>query len=229
MKEGPDITRIAALIGDPARANMLTALLGGKALTARELAHEAGITPQTASSHLRKLADGGLVDIAREGRHSYIRIAGAEVADTLERLSGLAARKGHLRTATGPRDAAMRACRVCYDHLAGHRAVQLYDAMADAGWFAGRPERPGLNDIGKEALTGFGIDIAALARKRRQLCRPCLDWSERRYHLAGALGAALLFRFYENNWARREKNSRTVSFTPNGEREYGDWLASIRG
>src|ERR1051326_4931839 len=130
MKEGPSIAPVAALAGDPARANMLSALLSGKALTASELANEAGVTAQTASSHLAKLEDGGLIAAVKQGRHRYFRLADRDVAEMLEKMMGVAARAGHLRTRTGPSDPAMRKARVCYDHLAGEMGVQLFDGLA---------------------------------------------------------------------------------------------------
>ena len=128
MKAGPDIAMVAALVGDPARANMLSALLSGRALTASELAHEAGITPQTASSHLSKLEAGGLIEQEKQGRHRYYRLADPDVGDVLEAL-GLAARAGHMRVRTGPKDPALRRARICYDHLAGDLGVQMLDSL----------------------------------------------------------------------------------------------------
>ena len=129
MKEGPNIASVASLVGDPARANILSALMDGRALTATELAKEAGVTPQTASSHLSKLEKGGLLLPVKQGRHRYYRLSGPDVADVLERLMGLAARTGHVRTRTGPRDPEMRSARVCYDHLAGDRAVWMLEQL----------------------------------------------------------------------------------------------------
>src|SRR4030081_392312 len=129
MKAGPDIAMVAALVGDPARSNMLTALMSGRALTASELAQEAGITPQTASSHLSKLEAGGLVEQEKQGRHRYFRLTDPDVAGVLEGLAGLAARAGHMRVRTGPKDPALRRARVCYDHLAGDLGVQMLDSM----------------------------------------------------------------------------------------------------
>ena len=129
MKAGPDISRIAALVGDPARCNMLTALMTGRALTASELAQEAGITPQTASSHLAKLEAGGLIEPEKQGRHRYYRLSDPDVADVLEGLQGIAARAGHMRVRTGPKDPALRRARICYDHLAGDLGVQMLDSM----------------------------------------------------------------------------------------------------
>ncbi|MEP4771023.1 MAG: winged helix-turn-helix domain-containing protein [Roseibium sp.] len=219
MKDGPDIARIGALIGDPARANILTALMSGKALTATELAAEAGITGQTASSHLKKLMDGGLLDQAKQGRHRYFTLAGPDVSATLEAVMGLAARKGHLRTRTGPKDPAMRAARVCYDHLAGDMAVKIFDSLQDRGFLTTSSDKGGigLTADGEAFVADFGIDLVTLISNRRPLCRACLDWSERRNHLAGSLGAAFLTRFKEQNWLRQETNSRTVQISPEGQ------------
>src|SRR5512142_2029665 len=129
MKSGPDIALVASLVGDPARANMLTALMNGRALTASELAHEAGITPQTASSHLAKLEAGGLIEPEKQGRHRYYRLSDPDVADVLERRAGLAARTGHMRVRTGPKEPALRRARICYDQLAGDLGVQMLDSL----------------------------------------------------------------------------------------------------
>jgi DNA-binding transcriptional ArsR family regulator len=225
MKAGPNISHIASLVGDPARANMLTALMSGKALTATELAHEAGVMPQTASTHLAKLEAGGLIVTEKQGRHRYFQLSGADVADVLEGLMGLAARSGHLRTRTGPRDPALRRARVCYDHLAGELGVGLYDGMHRRGYLDGAEGNVLVTTKGARALDAFGIDVAELTLLRRPVCKNCLDWSARRPHLAGSLGAALLDRFYALKWARREKDSRVVTFTPPGERELRDRFA----
>ncbi|PVB61007.1 winged helix-turn-helix domain-containing protein [Labrenzia sp. 011] len=221
MKDGPDIARIGSLIGDPARANILSALMSGKALTATELAAEAGITSQTASSHLKKLMDGGLLTQARQGRHRYFTLAGPDVGTVVEALMGLAARKGHLRTRTGPKDPAMRAARVCYDHLAGDMAVQMFDSIQTRGFLRVSADRGGLDLTadGRQFVSVLGIDLEALGTSRRPLCRACLDWSERRNHLAGSLGAALLERFRDNGWLRREAGSRVVTISPRGHVE----------
>jgi DNA-binding transcriptional ArsR family regulator len=225
MKAGPNISHIASLVGDPARANMLTALMSGKALTATELAHEAGVMPQTASTHLAKLESGGLIVTEKQGRHRYFQLSGADVADVLEGLMGLAARAGHLRTRTGPRDPALRRARVCYDHLAGELGVGLYDGLHRRGYLDAAEGGVALTPKGVRALDVFGIDVAELQHQRRPMCKNCLDWSARRPHLAGSLGAALLDRFYALKWARREKDSRVVTFTPPGERELRDRFA----
>jgi len=219
MKDGPSIAPVAALAGDPARANMLSALIGGKALTAGELAREAGVTAQTASSHLAKLAEGGLVEGIRQGRHRYFRLSGSDVAEMLEKMMGVAERTGHTRTRTGPKAPELRRARVCYDHLAGEMGVALFDNLVGARLIAGGDELR-LTRRGEEFAAGFGIDLATLARERRPLCKSCLDWSMRRHHLAGSLGAAMLARFYDLGWARRDRTSRAVLFSKEGERMF---------
>jgi DNA-binding transcriptional ArsR family regulator len=223
MKAGPDIAMIAALVGDPARSNMLTALMTGRALTASELAHQAGVTPQTASSHLSKLEAGGLVEQEKQGRHRYFRLSDPDVASVLEGLEGLAARAGHMRMRTGPKDPALRHARVCYDHLAGDLGVQMLDSMKQQKLLRQRKQDIELTAEGERFLTEtLQISADALAHPRRPLCRACLDWSERRHHLAGTLGAALLNRFTELKWAARDPTpgSRVVNFTRNGEKRF---------
>lgn len=212
---------VASLMGDPARANMLTALMSGRALTATELAQEAGITPQTASSHLAKLEAGHLVTPEKQGRHRYYRLKGPEVATALEGLMGLAARAGHLRVRTGPKDPALRRARVCYDHLAGDMGVQMLEAMVSHHLIEASDDILTLTPQGRHAMERFGINLAALDGSRRPVCKSCLDWSARRSHLAGTLGAAILSRLFVLKWAKRETGSRIVSFTPKGEKEFG--------
>jgi DNA-binding transcriptional ArsR family regulator len=210
MKAGPDIALIASLVGDPARCNMLTALMSGRALTATELSQEAGVTPQTASSHLAKLEAGGLVEPEKQGRHRYYRLTGPDVAGVLEGLMGLAARVGHLRIRTGPKDPALRHARVCYDHLAGDLGVQMLDAMTRTLTTEGE----------KFVAQKLQIDVSEIEHARRPLCKTCLDWSARRSHLAGTLGAAILARLYELKWATRSPDNRIVNFTRNGEKQF---------
>src|ERR1700712_2751238 len=185
MKAGPDIALVASLVGDPARANMLTALLSGRALTATELAHQAGITPQTASSHLSKLETGGLIEPEKQGRHRYYRLTGPDVAGVLEGLAGLAARAGHMRVRTGPKDPALRHARVCYDHLAGDLGVQMLDSMRKQRLIRQTKQSIELTAEGEVFIArALKISAGALAHPRRPLCKACLDWSERRHHLA---------------------------------------------
>lgn len=220
MKNGPDISHIAALIGDPARANMLSALISGKALTATELAGEAGITPQTASFHLKKLVEGGLLILRAQGRHRYFAIADEDVADMLNALMRLAEKGGHSRTRTGPRDAAMRMARSCYNHLAGDMGVALFDFLLKAEHIALIPDGLTLTPSGRDFVRDFGIDLAALEAKSSPLCRDCLDWSARRSHLAGSLGRAFLTRFEELGWAVRDPDSRAILFNNSGKNDF---------
>lgn len=219
MKEGPDIARVAALIGDPARANMLTALMEGRALTATELAYLAGVTPQTASTHIARLTEGGLIRQRKQGRHRYAELASPQVAATLETLMGLAATTGHLRMRTGPRDHHLRRARVCYDHLAGEMGTQMFDALLARGYLTRDGDDIDLTSNGHAFMTDFLQDTLA-ANSRAPLCLECLDWSERRSHLAGRLGRAILARLVALNWAVRDKDSRAIRFTPAGETKF---------
>lgn len=225
MKDGPNISEIASLIGDPARANMLTALMDGRALTASELAAQAGITRQTASTHLAKLTDGDLLVREVQGRHHYFRLSGEDVAEVLEVLMGVAAKRSGIRTRTGPKDPALRKARRCYDHLAGEMAVQMLDKMISNGWLDQKPDNLTLTCEGRVALGAIGVDVDSMSAGRRPFAKQCLDWSMRRPHLAGRLGQAILSQILANGWARADKTSRVISFTPAGERRYLEWLA----
>ncbi len=220
MKEGPDIAQIGALIGDPARANMLAALTGGRALTATELAAAGGITLQTASTHLSKLETGGLLAQRKQGRHRYFTLADEAVARLIESMMGLAASRGHLRHQPGPKDPALRKARICYDHLAGDYGVRMLDSLVASGSIDAIGDGLAVTPKGESDLQSIGIDVGSLKSSRRPLCRACLDWSERRTHLAGTLGKALLSNFMEKGWARRMPESRSVVFSPEGERQF---------
>lgn len=217
MSEGPNIVRVAALIGDNARAEVLSALMSGGALTATELADMAGVTKQTISFHLAKLLEAGLLKVHQQGRHRYFRLAGQDVAQVLESLMGMAVRSEGARPRTGPRDPALRKARICYDHLAGELGVLAYEEMLRQGVFETRQEGPWLTEHGRLWFRRLGIDTDAVACSRRSFCRACLDWSERRHHLAGALGAALLARIQELGWAKRARDSRAIVFSDRGE------------
>lgn len=225
MKDGPNITNIAALIGDHARAEVLTALMSGMALTATELAAQAGVTRQTISGHLAKLVEARLLAVEAQGRHRYFRLADDDVAQLLESLMSVAFRTGAVRLRSSPREPALRKARACYRHLAGELGVLVYDGLVARGALALERDGIALTDIGRHMAAELGIDAAALAGTRRALCRTCLDWSERRHHLAGTLGDALLARFVELGWARREKDSRVVAFSAQGERKLREWVA----
>lgn len=217
MKDGPNIVGIAALIGDHARAEALTALMADRALTATELAGIAGVTKQTISAHLSKLLGAGLVAVENQGRHRYYRLADRDVAQALESLMGVAFRTGATRLNASPREPALRRARVCYDHLAGEWGVFVYEGLTSYGAFRHRADGLALTPQGQRWFTEFGIDTAELAGQRRIFCRACLDWSERRHHLAGALGAALLSRLIELGWAKRQKGSRVIALSTQGE------------
>lgn len=216
MRHGPDIAPIAALIGDPARSAMLMALMDGRALTAGELAREAGVTAQTASGHLTKMEDARLVQRRRQGRHRYVALASDEVGRMLEAMMGVAAASGRSRTRTGPKEPALREARVCYDHLAGRHAVALLRGLQARGGVAEDGDGLTLTDAGAALFEAFGIDIATLRRARRPVCRGCLDWSERRFHLGGGLGAALFAAITARGWAAREDGGRAVRFSSHG-------------
>lgn len=220
MKEGPDIALIGSLIGDPARANILTALMSGKALTATELAQEAGVTKQTASAHLKKLEDVDLIRQNKNGRHRYFSIADQDVADIIEAVSGLAAKRGLLRVQTGPRDEALRKARVCYNHLAGDLGVHMYDGMIAREIIIEHSDQVNLSPLGTAFVSDLGIDITPLIQKKRPVCKSCLDWRSRRSHLAGSLGTAMLDRFFELQWATRQDKSRVVNFSKVGEQKF---------
>lgn len=225
MKDGPNIVGIAALIGDHARAEVLTALMADRALTATELAAVAGVTKQTISAHLAKLLDAGLVAVDCQGRHRYFRLADRDVAHLLESLMGVAFRTGAVRLHASPREPALRKARVCYDHLAGELGVSIYEGMLQSG--ALMPDADGLKltASGRQLFEQMGIDTDIPASQRRRFCRACLDWSERRYHLAGALGASLLARIIALGWARRVKDSRVVIFTAGGEQALHEFFS----
>lgn len=217
MKEGPDIAKVAALIGDPARANMLTALMDGKALTASELAAEANVTPQTASAHLGKMTETRILQQRKQGRHRYYVISDENVADVIAGLMGIAEKAGLTRTRTGPKDMALRVARSCYNHLAGDMGVQLFDALNRHGYLRKTASGVDLTISGRNFIEEFGIDLPSLEQKTSPLCRECLDWSARRSHLSGNLGRAMLDHFIELDWASRDTTSRAIIFSENGK------------
>ena len=200
--------------------------MGGQALTAGELAREAGITPQTASSHLAQLEGAALLTRRIQGRHNYFALAGPDVAEVLEQLALMAERAGHMRTRPGPKDPAMRRARVCYDHLAGDAGVAMLDALIAAGRIADHDGSLVLTDAGRAFAREFGVALPE--RGRRPLCKACLDWSVRRSHLAGTFGTGLLARLYELGWARRLPASRTVVFSAAGLRDFEHTFAPLR-
>jgi DNA-binding transcriptional ArsR family regulator len=226
MKDGPNIARIASLVGDPARSDALTALMTDRALTATELAAIAGITKQTMSAHLSKLVEAALVAVEQQGRHRYFRLADEDVAGLLESLMGVAFRTGAVRILSSPREPALRKARICYDHLAGEVGVRVYEALLRHRVLEMSQKGLRLSESGVQWFGRLGINTDAAARQRRTFCRSCMDWSERRYHLAGSLGAALLSRFCDLGWARRDQSSRVIRFTPKGERDLSDLIGA---
>lgn len=226
MKDGPDFSAIAAAMGDPGRANMLLALMSGMALTAAELAREAGITSSTASGHLAKLKAVGLVTSEKSGRYRYFRLTDTDVAHAVEALVTVAARAGHMRTRPGPKDSEMRLARSCYDHLAGRFSVELFEHWLSVGVLFRNGETVRLTEAGREHVSSIGIELAALEKSRRPVCRTCIDWSERRNHLGGGLGAAVFTHALAKGWARRDSRSRIVRFSADGEKRFAGWYAS---
>lgn len=218
MVEGPYIAEAAALIGDPARANMLSALMDGRALTATELAHVAGVTPQTASGHLAKLKEANMLAVERQGRHRYFRLAGPEIAQAIEAISVVAQQGAPRHRPTGPRDEAMRFARTCYDHLAGQVAVAIVERFVDLGYLVEGEDDFDVSDKGIFALKDFGVEVESLRGQRRAFARRCLDWSERRAHIGGALGAAFLARCEAQGWLKTKAGSRSVLVTDAGRK-----------
>jgi DNA-binding transcriptional ArsR family regulator len=226
MSETLDIARVGALMGDPSRASMLMALMSGEALTAGELAFRAGVALPTASGHLAQLVDGGLLAVAKQGRHRYYRLAGPAVAHAVETLSDLAIQVFPSPRRVMPEDAPLRRARTCYDHLAGRLGVALADGLvrkrvlrrADAELALVR------RGSGEALLTSWGIELETLEASRRPVVRTCIDWTERRPHLAGALGAAIVDRFFDAGWIRRRRDDRAVAVTPLGQRRLREEL-----
>jgi len=218
MNTGSEIAEVAALIGDPARANILMALADGRALTATELALAAGVSPQTTSGHLAKLTEAHLLAVAAQGRHRYYRIAGPAVGHALESLMTLAVTGLAPKRLPSKQDDAIRAARTCYDHLAGRLGVALADRLIEAGYLMPVDADFRVTRRGEAFLRTLGVDIAAARRQRRAFARQCIDWSERRPHVAGALGAALADRFFERGWITRVRDGRAVTVTPTGRR-----------
>ncbi|EXL09289.1 ArsR/SmtB family transcription factor [Aquamicrobium defluvii] len=216
IASGNTIAAVAALIGDPARANMLSALMGGQALTAGELARHAGVTAQTTSGHLARMADAELVVPQKQGRHRYYRLASPEVARVIEALSVLAAEGPKRHHPVGPRDEALRRARTCYDHIAGRLGLALADSMQECGHIVLADGAGIITSAGTRFLAETGINLDSSPSKR-PLCRTCLDWSERRPHLAGRLGAALLTRLLDLKWIARTPDSRALRITKAGE------------
>jgi len=218
----PSIAEVAALVGNPARANVLMALLDGRALTATELAFAAGVSPQTTSGHLSKLTGAKLLALTKQGRHSYYRLASPLIGQMLEGIMAVAA-DGPARYRPKWRgDDALRTARTCYDHLAGRLGVALADALTQRDHVVLSDDGGMVTPAGETFLLGFGIDVRAVGAGRRAFCRPCLDWSERRPHLAGIVGAALAGRCFELGWINRIRDTRAVLVPAAGQRGFAE-------
>lgn len=216
-----DFSSAAQLIADPTRARMLAALLDGRARPAGELAYAAGVSAQTASSHLSKLLEGGLLSVEQEGRHRYYRLSGPSVAEALERLSTLSNATPPRRKPLNPQARKLQFARSCYDHLAGQLGVAVAQGLQTRGFIiAEADKRFDVSASGRDWFLGIGLDIESLRPTRRGLARQCLDWTERAHHLAGPLGVALMEHLCEVGWLRRSRESRAVFLTPKGRSEF---------
>ncbi|WP_321843349.1 ArsR/SmtB family transcription factor [Paraburkholderia bannensis] len=219
----PGLARVAALLADPGRAAMLWALMDGSARPAGELTLIAGLSPSAASAHLARLTEGGLLSAEVRGRHRYFRIATPDIAQTIEALMNVAHATAPVRPATRPARTVpveMRHARTCYDHMAGEVAVQVFDRLVGGGLLTLDGDDLDATEAGAARLAGWGVDLGALRARRRRFACTCLDWSERRAHLGGALGAALLERFTSNGWVERTSRPRVLRITPLGQREF---------
>jgi DNA-binding transcriptional ArsR family regulator len=220
MVPGPLIAEIAGLVGEPARATMLSALLDGRALTATELAHAARVTPQTASTHLAKLTGAGLIAPMRDGRYRYFRLASPRVAEMLDGIMAVALEKRPRYHPLSRQARELSAARICYDHLAGRLSVDLADSLIAREYIVAEGEAAEITQAGTRFLTEFGIDLSVLGSRRRPFCRLCIDWPERRPHIAGAIGAALTKRCFDLGWTERTKHGGAVIVTPAGRRGF---------
>lgn len=231
MNMKPNVVEAAQLMGNPSRLTMLMSLLGGKALPASDLAHAARISPQTASSHLAKLVEGGLLLHESYGRHKYFRLSNNEVAHALESLLVISPPKPIRSLRESHELNHLRHARTCYDHLAGRIGVALTDRLVDMRWIEESGKDYILSPEGKEKLRNWGVELDAYSNKRRHFARQCLDWSERRHHLAGNLGAAITKRLFDLKWIERLPNGRTVRVTNEGiqgfMREFGLSYSSL--
>jgi DNA-binding transcriptional ArsR family regulator len=229
MNDESDVARIASLLADPARARILRTLIDGTMRPAGELAYAANISAQSASAHLAKLVDGGLLCLEAQGRHRYFRLASAEVANAVESLGSLsmAVRPRNPRSPAIPKSAPVQFlhARTCYDHLAGEMAVQLCESMLKARWMSAEGRDFRVTRLGETKLAALDVDLAAARRSRRVFARACVDLTQRRPHLGGALGAALLDLYIARGWILRSKRSRAVTIPPRGSEAFGTLFA----
>ena len=214
-----DLAAVGRMLGDTHRSHFLLDLLGGDELTAGALAIRSGASSSLASAHLGKLLEAGLIGVRRSGRQRLYRLTGPEVAQAIEALLAIAPPHPAAGLRDSSRGEAIRRARTCYDHLAGRLGVALADAFEHRCIIRSHGDRWVLTNRGERELAEFGLDLGELRRRRRAFLRPCLDWSERRPHVAGALGAGVAARFLELDWVRRLPDSRALSLTPAGEAE----------
>jgi DNA-binding transcriptional ArsR family regulator len=224
MHDEPDIPRIASLLADPARAKILWALIDGTTRPAGELAYAANISASSASAHLAKLVDGGLLESEAQGRHRYFRIASAEVAGVVEGVAslGAATRPRAVRAPLPSRSVPVQFlhARTCYGHLAGEMAVKILEAMLRLRWLKADERDFAVTRLGEEKLAALGLDLATARRPRRVFARTCVDLTQRRPHIGGALGDALLDLYVAQGWIQRQRRSRVVSITPKGHENF---------
>ena len=218
----PQLAEVAQLVADPGRANILSTLMDGRSLSASELAVVAGVTPQTTSSHLAKLVQRELLTVEKRGRRRFYRLATPLIAQMLEGIMTVAVTGPPRFRPPSRMDAEMRRARTCYDHLAGELGVALADAMRDRALVVLDADAGELTAEGSEFLAGLGIDLTSPTRSRRAFCRPCLDWSERRPHLAGRVGASIAGLSLERGWIRRRSQGRSVEITADGIAAFGE-------
>jgi DNA-binding transcriptional ArsR family regulator len=216
MSDTDLLAEVAGLLGEPARTRILTALLGGCALTAKELAYFAGVTAPTASSHLSRLVAGELLVMEKQGRCHYYRLKSAEVARAIEGLMTVAAAPPKRWPPSHRVEPALRAARMCYDHMAGRLGVALCDMMLRRDYVVLSDGSGELTSAGVRFLADLGVDLEHARGVKRQYCRSCIDWTERRPHISGAVGAALAETFLEQSWTARIPDSRALSVTETG-------------
>ena len=210
----PQMAEIAALVGDPARANILSTLFDGRALTPTELTFAANVSPQTTSGHLAKLTQAGLLSVVKQGRHRYYRLATPLVAQMLESIMAVASLAPPRHRPRSAREENLRKARTCYDHFAGQLGVSIADALCTRGHLVLGDDGGQVTETGLSFLQTFGVDVSETGR--RPFCRACLDWTERRPHLAGVVGASIAMRCFDLGWVKRERTPRALTITPAG-------------
>jgi DNA-binding transcriptional ArsR family regulator len=211
----PQMAEIAALVGDPARANILGALFDGRALTATELSHAASVSPQTTSGHLAKLTQARLLTMVKQGRHRYYRLATPQVAQMMETIMAVAADSPPRYRPRSPREDALRLARTCYDHFAGRLGVAIADSLCARGHVILGDDGGQVTETGLAFLRDLGAQFSKTSR--RPFCRHCLDWTERRPHLSGMVGASIAIRCFDLGWVERERSPRALKITPKGQ------------